>query len=113
MDYGQIPRGISLAGSQSQVLIQSVGTAPTTTSIVSSPNPSVQGRRVTFTATVETETGGRATSGTVTFTAGATALGTVALTRDGVATVSTTVTVAYNGAANLNGSSAPLTQVVQ
>jgi Bacterial Ig-like domain (group 3) len=98
-----------------------VGTAPTTTSIVSSPNPSVQGRRVTFTATVETETGGRATSGTVTFTAGATALGTVALTRDGVATVSTeslpagstTVTVAYNGAANLNGSSAPLTQVVQ
>jgi len=103
-------------------LTQIVNPLGTTTVFKSSKNPSLPGRRVIFTAIVEAGTGRRATSGTVTFTAGATVLGTVALTRSGVATVSTeslpdgsttVVTAAYSGAANLRSSSASLTQVVQ
>jgi len=58
--------------------------SPTTTSLASSPNPSIYGQAVTLTATVAT-TGGDTPTGSVTFTDGATVLGK-ALLSAGVAT---------------------------
>ena len=88
----------------------------TTTTLGASPNPSVFGQSVTFTATV---TGSGAT-GTVTFKEGATTLGTGTLS-GGTATFSTsslaigahTITAVYGGDASFAGSTSPvLTQTV-
>jgi sugar lactone lactonase YvrE len=96
----------------------------TTTTLISSVNPSVFGQSVTFTATVAATGGGAVVpDGTVTFMDGATALGTATLT-GGVATYSTatlavgmhSVTAVYAGdAANgiLTSTSAILKQDVQ
>lgn len=90
--------------------------APTTTALASSLNPSTVGQAVTFTATV---TPGAAT-GSVTFTDGLVALGTVPLAA-GQATFTTatllpvphSVTATYNGDVNFIAStSAPLAQTV-
>jgi Bacterial Ig-like domain (group 3) len=87
------------------------------TTLTSSPNPSLAGQGVTFTATVS----GSTPIGTVTFKDGATPLGTGPLNGSGVATFTTAaltagshaVTAAYGGDAS-NGSSASsvLTQTV-
>lgn len=91
---------------------------PTTTTLISAPNPSDSGENVTFTATVA-GAGGPPT-GTVTFFDGATPLGTVALT-GGTATFNTaaltpgthSITARYNGNATFaQSTSAPLSQVV-
>ncbi|MEI6786125.1 MAG: Ig-like domain repeat protein, partial [Verrucomicrobiota bacterium] len=91
---------------------------PTTTVLVSSLNPSTSGSNVTFTSTVSPS----AASGTVTFKDGTTTLGTGTLSGGvGVATFTTnglsggrrTITAAYGGDGNYNGSvSSPLTQIV-
>jgi hypothetical protein len=91
----------------------------TTTTLTSSPNPSVYGQSVTFTATVTASAGG-APTGPVVFMEGATLLGVVGLT-NGTATFGTsalsfgvhTITANYIGDANYNGSaSAGITHVV-
>lgn len=85
----------------------------TSTSVVSSPNPSAFGQSVTFTATVSGSHPGTPT-GSVTFTDGATTLGTVAVDGTGHAALSTsalsvgshTVTGSFTGTggwANSNG----------
>jgi glucose/arabinose dehydrogenase len=88
----------------------------TTTSLGSSPNPSVYGQSVTFTATVT----GSGVSGTVTFKDGATTLGSGTLS-SATAAFSTSlltigshqITAVYGGDATFAGStSAPLTQTV-
>jgi hypothetical protein len=93
--------------------------AATTTSLVSSRNPSSTGQSVTFTAEVESPATGTIT-GTVTFFAGTTQLGTGTLT-NGVATYSTNalsegthaITAEYAGDANFIGStSSVVSQVV-
>jgi hypothetical protein len=106
------------APSTSSVLDQVVNPVSTTTAITSSADPSSSGQTVTFTATVTSSTGAKAT-GTVTFTAGATTLGTVALngTHASISTAtlpvgSTTITATYNGATDYTGSSGSLTQTV-
>ena len=91
---------------------------PTTTVLVSSLNPSTSGSNVTFTSTVSPS----AASGTVTFKDGTTTLGTGTLSGGvGVATFTTnglsggrrSITAAYGGDGNYNGSvSSPLTQIV-
>jgi Bacterial Ig-like domain (group 3) len=63
-------------GSTSSALPQTVNKAKTTTSLVSSTNPSIKGQSVTFTATVHPAFGG-APSGKVTFKNGAVILGSV------------------------------------
>jgi hypothetical protein len=92
---------------------------PTTTTLVSSANPSVFGQPVTFTATV-TGAGGTPT-GKVTFKDGSTTLGSVALNSSGVATYTTSsltdpphsITAVYGGDATFAGStSSVLTQTV-
>ena len=92
----------------------------TTTSVVSSVNPSVFGQSVTFTATV-TPSGSGTPSGKVTFMDGASTLGTGTLNTSAQATFTTTaltvgshsITAIYDGDANFAGStSAVLSQVV-
>ena len=105
-------------GSTSSPLSQIVNQAGTTITLVSSPNPSNQGNRVTFTATVAGQFGGTVT-GSVTFTNGGTTLGTANL-GGGVAKFTTSalpsgtdaITATYNGNADFTTSSVELTQTV-
>ena len=75
------------AGSTSAVVEQAVD-YPTTTTLTSSPNPSVVGQAVTFTATVAAQDGGPVPSGTVDFYHSTTLLGSGTLA-GGVATFTT------------------------
>jgi hypothetical protein len=98
------------AGSTSAAVGQSVGKATSSTTLTSSPNPSVSAQSVTLTATVSGQFGGTAT-GTVTFNNGSTSLGTASLSGN-VAVLTTTalspgtnsITAVYNGDANFAGS---------
>ncbi len=108
----------NFAASTSKAVSQVVGKATTTTTLVSSLNPSSFGQSVTFTASVTPQFSGTVT-GTVTFYDGTTALKTVSLS-GGVAKFTTktlthgahTITATYNGNASFSGSSASLTQTV-
>jgi hypothetical protein len=98
-------------------LSQTVNKASTTTTLTSSPNPSIYQTSVTFTATVSPA----AATGTVTFKDGSTTLGTGSLV-SGKTTYSTTalalgshsITATYGGDSNDNSStSSPVTQLVK
>jgi len=103
--------------STSAPISQSVSQASTTTTVMSSRNPSTQGQTVKFTAVVQSAT--VVPTGSVTFFAGATTLGTVNL-GNGKASLSvttlprgqTTVTAVYSGTANITGSSGFVLQIV-
>src|SRR5207245_1949837 len=113
--------------SSSAVLTQHVGRALTTTSLVAGPSPSAPGQAVTLTATVvPVAPGAGVPSGTVTFSDGATVLGTAPLAQAGsgpdqaafttsaLAPGSHSLTAAYQGDARFAGSTSPaVTQVVQ
>lgn len=108
----------NFTGSTSAALSQVVTKASTTTVLISSINPSVSGKSVTFTATVSSP--GSIPTGKVQFLNGTTSLATVTLS-SGVAKYSTSalpagtnvITAAYQGDANHNTStSAPVNQVV-
>jgi subtilisin-like proprotein convertase family protein len=95
-------------------------TQPTTTTLVSNLNPSCFGTAVTFTATV-TSGGNPVTTGTVTFTEGATILaGDVALNGSGQATFTTssltatshTIIATYSGTAGFFTSNGSINQTV-
>jgi hypothetical protein len=102
------------------VLLNNHGAPPTATSLVSNLNPAIVNLVVTYTATVTSQAGGKAT-GTVTFSDGRTPIATVALAA-GRATYSTSyaiagshsITATYSGVLNsASGSaSAPLTELV-
>ena len=70
--------GPNRIGSTSPALTETVNKAPTTTTLVSSLNPSTHGTSATFTATVVPAFGG-GVGGTVTFKDGAATLGTVSV----------------------------------
>ncbi|HZS46115.1 MAG TPA: Ig-like domain repeat protein [Blastocatellia bacterium] len=97
-------------GSTSNTVNQVVNKVPTTTTLVSSVNPSTFGQSVTFTATV-TSSGSGTPTGTVTFMDGATTLGTGTLS-GGVASFSTatlsvgthSITAVYGGDSTFAGS---------
>ena len=99
--------------STSASLSHTVLKAGTTTSVVSSLNPSSWGKKVTFTAAVKSTTTGLPT-GTVTFKAGSFILGTVSV-NGGKAEYSTSalsvgshpITAAYNGNADYLASASP------
>jgi hypothetical protein len=104
-------------GSTSLALSQVVNKADTTTSVVSSANPSTVGQPVTFTATVSAVAPGAGTrTGTVTFKDGAAVLGTGSVNASGIATFSTSglavgahaITATYGGDSNFNASTASL-----
>ncbi|HRK45122.1 MAG TPA: Ig-like domain-containing protein, partial [Nocardioides sp.] len=102
--------------SVSAELVQSVGVVGTTTTVVSDANPSVLGDLVTFTATVT----GADPTGTVTFTDGATVLGSAPVDGSGEASLETstlavgahTITATYSGDDNNGVSSDDLVQTV-
>ena len=107
--------------STSASLNQVVSKASTTTTLVSSLNPSNLNQSVTFTATVVTSTGGIAT-GSVAFKEGNTTLMTVAVNSSGVAAFSISnlsggkhnMKAVYAGdGSNLNSTSNTLTQTVK
>jgi uncharacterized protein len=93
--------------------------SPTTTSLISSLNPSTFGQEVTFTAAV-TAGATPVTTGSVTFRDGSTVLGTVDLNASGQAAFTTStlaggdhvISASFNGNATLDASSAALTQTV-
>ncbi|MEP7097286.1 MAG: Ig-like domain-containing protein, partial [Dokdonella sp.] len=94
------------------------GPSPTTTTVVSSLNPSTFGQSVTFTATV---TGGTAPTGTVQFKDGATSLGAPVVLTGTTATLTTAalsvgthpITAVYSGDSSNGGSLSPaLSQMV-
>jgi hypothetical protein len=99
--------------SRSAALSQTVNEAATSTSLVSSPNPSTVGQTVEVTAIVKTATSGTPT-GTVTFKDGTTTLGTGSLAA-GKATFQTSklaegthsITAVYGGNTNYIGSKSP------
>lgn len=105
--------------STSNLLTQTVNQNTTTTSVVSSADPSNLGQSVTFTATVTA--GSDVPSGTVTFKDGSTTLGSGTLSGSGQAAYATSslalgshsITAVYGGDANNSGSTSPvLTQTV-
>src|SRR5438477_1555308 len=108
--------------SSSATLTQTVNQASSSTSLVSSANPSLSGHSITGPATVTAAAPATGTpSGTVTFFDGATNLSSAALDASGQATLniaslsvgSHSVTISYSGDGNLNPSiSATLTQTV-
>ena len=103
--------------SLSAPVTQAVNIAISATTITSSLNPSAQGEPVSFTATVNSPTA--KVTGTVTFMAGSTILGTIPLF-GGVAILTTnalpqggnTITAVYDGTANIAPSAASMTQTV-
>ena len=104
--------------STSAILNQVVMQTTSTASLTSSPNPSLQGQAVTFTATISSPT--VIPTGPVTFIAGTTVLGTAQLGGGKAKLVisslpvgSTKVTVRYNGDSNIAKSSASVIQTVQ
>jgi hypothetical protein len=105
-------------GSTSAVLNQVVVQTTSSATLTSSPNPSIQGQSVTFTAKVSSPT--VIPTGPVTFTVGKTVLGTAQLS-GGKATLtisslgvgSTKVTATYYGDSNIAKSSASVIQTVQ
>ena len=108
--------------STSAALTQTVKQAGTTTSVVSSVNPSVAGQAVTFTATVSPVSPGSGTpTGTAKFMDGSTTLGTAALgggtasfTTSALAVGTHSIKVVYSGDGNFKTStSSVLSQVVQ
>ncbi|HEY7302895.1 MAG TPA: Ig-like domain repeat protein [Bryobacteraceae bacterium] len=113
--------GPNRIGSTSAALTETVNKASTTTSLVSSLNPSTSGKAVTFTATIVSAFGGQV-GGSVTFNDGANTLGTVnvnsatnkaAFTTSSLATGTHSIKAVYSGGPNRIGStSAVLSQVV-
>lgn len=111
----------NFATSNSQALTQVVNRAATTTTIVSSANPSAFGQNVSFTATINHSTNGPTPTGTVLFFDGQTQIGSAQVNQQGQAVFSTTtlgagthaITAAFGGDANYTGStSQPVNQVV-
>jgi hypothetical protein len=115
------PGDTDFTASTSSPLAQTVNKAATTTTLVSSLNPSNHGQAVTFTATIAPAFGG-AVTGTVNFKDGATIIGTGAVNAAKKATFTTStltvgthsISAVYTGNTNLKSSfSTAVKQVVK
>ena len=119
-----VANGLVFVASNKQLQIFGLAggsTGATTTKLTSSLNPSIQGKLVTFTATVSLQSGTGTPTGNVTFRNGAAVLSTKTLS-GGTATFATatlapgsnSITAVYAGGSGFTGStSAPLSQFVQ
>ena len=109
----QYAGGNGFNGSTSAALSQVVNVVATATSLTASPNPSAFGQSVSLVAAVTPSSGTAMPTGTVTFTDGATTIGSAALNPNGVATFATSslsagthsITAQYGGDGNHSGSS--------
>jgi hypothetical protein len=110
----------STDGSVSVLLNNTLLNKATRTTLVSSPNPSLAGRAVTFTATVSTSSGVPPNGEIVTFNNGSVVLGTAPLSGGAASLIvsslpvgTSTITATYPGDANFAASTSPgLKQVV-
>src|SRR5262249_18572255 len=112
----------NFTGSTSAPFTQTVDQASTSTTVVSSVNPSVFGQQVTFTATVTDTGGGSGTpSGTGTFNYRTSPVGSGTLDGSGQTTITTSslsvgshsITAVYGGHGSFLGSTSdPLSQTV-
>jgi hypothetical protein len=113
-----VPADPLLFSGSSTTLTQNVTSTTAITTLASTPNPSTFGQPVTFAATVKGN--GGTPTGTVTFTDGATTLGTASLDNSGQAMFITsrltvgshTITANHGGDPNFLGSRSMLTQTV-
>lgn len=114
--YFCIPHAPHMSGT---ITVEQPAKADTTTSLVSSKNPSAAGESVTFTATVQGE--GGTPAGTVTFLDADSEIcsnvtlsgGSAACTKSDLGQGDHSITAVYSGDADFNGStSAPLVQTV-
>src|SRR5437899_2616309 len=112
---------LEFSASTSAVRIQTVNPGQTTTTLTSTPNPSLAGQAVTLSTTVTAVTPAVGIpTGTVTFRDGATPIGTVTLVNGSASLVTSTLTTGnhsltavYNGSQNFLTSTSPaVTQVV-
>jgi Big-like domain-containing protein/VCBS repeat protein len=120
-DIVVVNRGRSNGGRSVGILLNNTqASSPTTTTLVSSLNPSVVGQAVTFTARVSSSAGAPPNGETITFKNGSAVLGTGMLS-SGMASLTTsslaagiyTITASYPGDANFAASTSPgLRQVV-
>ncbi len=118
-----VANGLVFVASNQQLQIFGLTGTPagTTTALTSSANPSIQGKSVTFTATVIPQSGSGIPAGTVTFQNGATVLGKKPLTAGTVTFItqalppgSDSITAVYGGSSTFTAStSSPLNQFVQ
>jgi hypothetical protein len=117
---GSAATTITMSAPESVTANFTASTNPTTTTLISSLNPSTYGQSVTFTASVAS-TGGGTPTGSVTFSDGKNALGTISLSK-GTAALSTSllgggshsITASYSGDnSNQSSASTVLTQTVQ
>jgi hypothetical protein len=100
------------AASTSNSIIEVVNGVPTTTLLACAPNPSSFGQTVTFTATVAAPESTTTPTGNVTFTDGATSLGSATLSTSDIAQLSIsslaagihTITAVFGGSTNDNRS---------
>jgi hypothetical protein len=114
--------GTNFQGSTSPTISQIVNMASTTTTVSSSANPATLNQTITLTATVSVSAPGSGTpTGTVTFQDGSSVLasgvslstsGTAAFSTSSLAIGSHSITAAYSGDGNFNGSTGSLTQQV-
>jgi hypothetical protein len=113
--------GDSTLSPSSNSLTVTMQPAPVNISLVSSHDSIDLGKSVTFTATVQRQSGAASPAGTVTFQDGSTSLGTVPLSNGGIAAYTTSalsagthaVSASYSGDSNFSGStSATMTQTV-
>jgi hypothetical protein len=100
----------NFSSSTSSALTESISQAPTTTALVSSPNPAAFGQSVVFTATIQPPSG-TSSSGTVTFYDGTTSLGTATISNNSaqlalaaLATGQHSITATFSGNTNLSAS---------
>ena len=110
---------VDFTTSISRALKQTVNLDGTTTTVISSYDPSVYGEPVTFTATVAAAPGSGTPTGTVTFYDGKTELGTVQLTNGSAAFTTSSLAVGtdkmkvlYSGDTSFKSSKMVLDQVV-
>ena len=118
----QYPGDANNTSATSSPLTQTINKNSSATTVAASPNPSVFGQLVTFTATVSPSSGASGTpTGAITFSDGTTAIGTSTLDANGKGTLSLTslsvgthsISAAYSGDANFSGSaSATISQAV-
>lgn len=105
----------------SPAVTQVVNKADTITTVTAAPSPGIAGKQVALAATVAVKTGSATVTGTVTFTDGATTLGTASVAANGTATLNFSfapgahsIVATYGGDGNDNGSASaalPLTVV--
>jgi sugar lactone lactonase YvrE len=103
--------GLDAGPGTSAPIIQVVNLTQTGTTVLATPNPGIAGKPVALTATVKVLAGSAAVTGTVTFTDGATPLGSAQLGANGTATITPllapgphAIVASYGGDANDAGS---------